>query len=544
MLRRILFLTCFLLPMTWAPHLVRAGEPFSFRPAYKSPLGLAVDQKGLLAYVALHTAGAVAVVDLQAGRVLQEISLGPRPGIVHLLNGELQVCCTESSQLIILDPVKRTVVRRSTLSPEELFDRKYSEGAYDLFRPTSAEEIARRPGERYSKAWGSAVSGLADCSVYQWAKDHLPATQVAQGWIFTSVLAEGSSREGPGVVVPLDEPQRGFSVPTHAALAPYGRRLAISCGGADTVLVLDGERFPSYVKRSLPKTAKAGDTVLIPDLSASRHYVLARISTQTNPRRLAYSGDGKTLVVSNYLADSLTVIDAEKLQVLRHIPLGGPPPDAARRGEILFNSGKMTFQGQFTCASCHPHGGSDGLVWDLERDGIGNFKKTKSLLGVKDTGPYGWHGSSPTLADRVRGTLRTLHRHEPTEGEVTDLVAYLESLPPPEPLPVRDADKPAVARGRILFEGKAQCGACHQRGVMLDDGRTHDVGTRGPTDTQDRFDTPGLRGVVRNAPYLHDGRAATLEEVFTKHDGKQRHGAAHALTREEFQDLIAYLKSL
>jgi hypothetical protein len=33
--------------------------------------------------------------------------------------------------------------------------------------------------------------------------------------------------------------------------------------------------------------------------------------------------------------------------------------------------------------------------------GVGNFKNTKSLLGVKDTAPYGWLGTSPTLEDRV-----------------------------------------------------------------------------------------------------------------------------------------------
>ena len=55
---------------------------------------------------------------------------------------------------------------------------------------------------------------------------------------------------------------------------------------------------------------------------------------------------------------------------------------------MLFNSAKVTQFGQFTCASCHPNGGADGLNWDLPRDGIGNFKNTKSLLGIKDTAPY------------------------------------------------------------------------------------------------------------------------------------------------------------
>src|SRR5262249_55441127 len=160
-----------------------------------------------------------------------------------------------------------------------------------------------------------------------------------------------------------------------------------------------------------------------------------------------------------------------------------------------------------------------------------------SLLGVKDTAPFGWHGSSPTLADRVAGTLRTLHRHEPTKEEVSDLVAYLESLPPPPRPPARIEDQPAIERGKQLFEGKAKCISCHHR-VAYDDGKTHDIGTRGETDTQDAFDTPALRGVGREIRFLHDGRASKLEEVFTKHNAQKKHGAAHLLNKQEFADLM------
>jgi YVTN family beta-propeller protein len=310
-------------------------------------------------------------------------------------------------------------------------------------------------------------------------------------------------------------------------------------------LVLDFQQLAFYMTKRREKTQAEGTSysTVADELTASRHYVLARLDTQANPRRLALSGDGKTLVVSNYLADSLTVIDTAGLRVVRHIPLGGPEPDAVRRGEILFNSGTMTFQNQFTCASCHPNGGSDGFSWDLERDGVGNSKSTKSLLGVKDSAPYGWHGTSPTLTDRVAGTLRTLNRHEPTGTEVADLVAYLESLPPPRPLPQTEAEKPAIARGKTLFEGRAKCSTCHRR-VAYDDGKTHNIGTRGPADSQDAFDTPALRGVARTAPYLHDGRAPTLESIFRQHNPKHLHGAAHLLSTAELADLIAYVKSL
>src|SRR5205807_682736 len=99
--------------------------------------------------------------------------------------------------------------------------------------------------------------------------------------------------------------------------------------------------------------------------AASRHYIQARVATGANPRRLALSGDERTIVVSNYLGDSLTVIDRATLRVRKQIQLGHVPLSAARRGEVLFNSSKITFLGQFSCASCHPNGDQDGLNWDL-----------------------------------------------------------------------------------------------------------------------------------------------------------------------------------
>jgi YVTN family beta-propeller protein len=347
----------------------------------------------------------------------------------------------------------------------------------------------------------------------------------------------------------VDEPQRGHSDPSDAVFLEDRKIAFLACAGDDAVLVVDysgwwGSRpKPKPDLRNQPYSPPLHDEGELADLTRTRKYIIARLPTQANPRRLALSGDRKTLVVANYLGDSLTVIDTKTLKVVRHIALGDAKPDAARRGEILFNSGKMTFQGQFTCASCHPDGGTDGLTWDLTRDGVGNFKKTKSLHGVADTAPYGWEGSSPTLEDRIAGTLRTLHQHEPVRTEVDDIAAYLRTLPPPRPLPVKEADKPAVARGKKLFEDKAGCAKCHP-GPTFQDGKAHDIGTRGDTDTTDRFDTPSLRGVTRERVFLHDGRAKSLDEVFAKHNDRKKHGAAHQLNKDELDDLLKYLSSL
>ena len=54
------------------------------------------------------------------------------------------------------------------------------------------------------------------------------------------------------------------------------------------------------------------------------------------------------------------------------------------------------------------------------------------------------------------------------------------------------------------------------------------------------WDTPTLREVWRTAPYLFDGRAATMEEVFTVH----KHGIEKKISAKEAEELAEYVNSL
>ena len=71
-----------------------------------------------------------------------------------------------------------------------------------------------------------------------------------------------------------------------------------------------------------------------------------------------------------------------------------------------------------------------------------------------------------------------------------------------------------------------------------------DVGTLAASDDSMLFDTPHLNNIYASAPYLHDGRAETLEEIWTIYGKDERHGAVNDLTKIELNDLIEYLKSL
>src|SRR4051794_15689328 len=112
MSRRLPLLACLLAAFpAWGPAPGRSSAPAA-RLAYKRPLGVAVDADGARAYVALHTAGAVAVVDLRAGKVLREIAVGKGPYDAALAGKALFVSCEQDDALVRIDLDRQAVSGR------------------------------------------------------------------------------------------------------------------------------------------------------------------------------------------------------------------------------------------------------------------------------------------------------------------------------------------------------------------------------------------------------------------------------------------------
>lgn len=392
-------------------------------------------------------------------------------------------------------------------------------------------------------------------------KSNLPSTQIDQSWVFMNVLGyipldappakEDTAAKGARVAnvvsLPLDLRTQGFANPDGVAISPDGNLAAVAHAGADAVSLIYLPNFLDFAKSkkllaAMSNDSKASSSYLSDDFRTTRRYVKQRISVGATPRGLAWSPDGKWLAVAEELGDSISLIDATAGRVIRTVRLGDEAADLARQGEKLFNSGRLSFSGQFSCASCHPGGHTDGLNWDLPADGFGNFQNTKTLLGVSATTPYGWLGTSGSLRERIGGTIRHLFQHEPDAEESTAVEAYLASLEYPESLPRRvDPASAPAQRGQALFRGAAGCVDCHT-GTKYMDGATHDIGLGGSS--RGAYDTPSLLRISESAPYLHDGRAATLEEIFTKHNTSKLHGNAGDLTPEQNADLVEFLKTL
>jgi cytochrome c peroxidase len=70
------------------------------------------------------------------------------------------------------------------------------------------------------------------------------------------------------------------------------------------------------------------------------------------------------------------------------------------------------------------------------------------------------------------------------------------------------------------------------------------VGTTKPTDRSEMLDVPYLTNVAYSAPYLHDGSAPTLGELWTIFNPNDAHGVSSDLNPEEIHDLVEYLKTL
>jgi YVTN family beta-propeller protein len=267
-----------------------------------------------------------------------------------------------------------------------------------------------------------------------------------------------------------------------------------------------------------------------------------RLTVGRRPTAVAVSPNGKRAFVANTHADSVSVVDLEARRVTAEIALG-PAVEltAADRGELLFHDARLSHDRWMSCHSCHTDGHTNGRLADTLGDGTyGTPKRVPSLLGVADTGPWAWTGGVNDLRDQMRQSVATTMRGTKlSDDQADDLVAYLRSLAPAPPLGrFRDAaDRTTVARGRELFD-RHGCGTCHAPPTYTTP-RTHDVGLVDESG-QRAFNAPSLRGVSQAGPYFHDGRAATLADVFVRH----RHQLRGDLAAAELADLLAFLESL
>lgn len=550
-------------------------------PVGGQPIDVDFTADGRRAFVSNRLDDTVSVIDVAARQVIATIPVGDEPHgiLVDPARNHLYVLNTSSDTITVLDteslePIKRLSAGHSpwalAMSPDG--SQIYVTNMYSNFVPFRTQSISELTiidagraivGQRTMVPGANLMQGVAvhpqgkfALSTLLRTKNVVPMTRVHQGWTITN---------GLGVLWPdgridqvlLDQPGLYFPDPTAIAITPDGRFALVTSSSTNRVAVVDIDQLIGLLERATPEERER----IIPNhLGKSAEFLVTHIPTLHSPRGILILPDGKTAFVANALDDSLSVLDLTTFTATERIDLEGPREiTQVRYGERLFNSADITFRRQFSCHSCHPDGHIDKITYDTEPDGIGvDPVDNKTLRGILDTAPFKWNGKNPSFSRQCGARLSSFFtRIQPfTAEELAALDLFVCTIPRPpnffRPLgaPLTDAQ----SRGKLIFnrtmtkDGREiprenRCNTCHFP-PLYTDRRSHDVGTKMYNDTSGLFDTPHLNNIYDSAPYLHNGVAHTLEEIWTRFNPYDTHGVTNDMTKDELNDLIEYLKTL
>jgi cytochrome c peroxidase len=284
-------------------------------------------------------------------------------------------------------------------------------------------------------------------------------------------------------------------------------------------------------------------------------------------------------------------------------------PEVIALGEKLFRSRELSRQRRVSCLSCH----LPEVAWaDLKAkpaadNGVPMMRRSQTLYDLAWQTTFLWDGRQDSLEGVVKGAVASpdimglaIASPDLTGRPVDDMVqrlafksdfaadfarVYPDIGVTPETIanalasfmrtirsPATRFDRwvsgddralsPSELRGFRLFNGKANCFACHSGWRFTDDG-FRDIGLPASNDRgrgrikpqieslSFAFRTPTLRGVADRPPYMHDGSLRSLEAVIEHYDrgGTQRASLSPdmfplGLDAQEKADLVAFMRSL
>ncbi len=387
-------------------------------------------------------------------------------------------------------------------------------------------------------------------------KNLVPMTRLLQGWTITNGLLIIHASGGTDQIL-LDLPGLGFADATAVAFTPDGSKALVTSSGTDRLAVVNTAKLIRLVRGA----SESERVHRLPNqLGLATEFVDAFLQTGRSPRGVAVSADGAFAYTADSLDDSISVFDLRRLAKSGTIPLGGPAEiTLARRGERLFHSANITFRRQFSCHSCHPDGHVDQVAYDIEADGIGvSPVDNRTLRGINDTAPFKWEGTNPSLQRQCGARLSVFftRAHPFSKEELEAVDHYVTTIPrPPNRYRAPGAQlTPAQRRGKVIFyrtmtndgrmiPNEGRCGFCHMPPYYTNR-QKFDVGTKHEMDRTGLFDVPHLNNIYDSAPYLHNGSARTLEEIWTVFNPYDKHGYTNDMTKDQLNDLIEYLKTL
>lgn len=510
------------------------------------------------AFITLQATGRLLKLDARSRSVVADLDIGPSPRSLALTQDGRRLFVTrfispdDHGEIVEIDPVALRVVKTIPLA----FDPGPDTESSGRGVPNGLQGLAVSPDGR--SLW---VSSKKDNIARGLLRDGQALTFETTVRAIISRIDLASSSEDLAARHDFNNREGAVAV----AFSPHGDYLFVALQGSNAVDVLDA--YSGQLVTTLENVGRA-------------------------PQGMVFTSDGSQLYVQSFLNRSVFVYDVRNIltpgsrraMFLVEIPTVAAEklaPQVLAGKRIFYNAAdsRMSRDGYLACSSCHLDSAEDGRVWDKSGDGEG-LRNTISLLGhagngegllhwsanfdeIQDfehdmRGPFGGSGFMSDSDFNSAGRNRPLG--SPKAGfspELDALAAYVNSLDQVPLSPYRTnaggLTEDGIA-GRAIFAAM-RCTACHGGPAFTDsDHRVrHDVGTL----TQASglrlgqpllaLDTPTLRGLWLSPPYLHDGSAPTLRDVFTTRNQNGLHGDLAALLADDpraLDKLVSYLQQI
>jgi DNA-binding beta-propeller fold protein YncE len=537
-------------------------------------MGLAVDARGEVAFVAEQVRDTVHALSLADGKERWAVAVDPNPRAMAAWKGLLAVGSLQTGQVELL--------------------RQVDGGLESTLVPRPGVPIVGGGTERFSK---QVMGGKAPRSLV--ASERL-------GRLFVSSLGpnvgpnaermEVSANGGVGVLDPARGEvvrHRGFGAGVTEGLAvdEAAGLLYAADIGLGVVRVLDARKLVESeagagkaLLQEVPIPLPEGTPRARPDEDYGKEG-RAGVELHSGPRDLALAPDGHTLYVLNRHTGTVAVVDVTQARtgqarVVRQWPVTPMRTQAKRRlGQVLYyaDMGRTAM----SCDACHLEGHTGGVFFEKTKPM--RIYRSSTVRGSRDTPPYFTPASTHSIAETIQtvGARNRFQNPALTGTEVEALTLYTSLVPtlpnpfrgedgaPPETLELPDGHKGRPTEGQALFEGKAGCAACHPAPLYtLDEepatrGQYLDVGTplslplrtaqqelvpgAGPPALVGAWDiwpmlTSGTAGYEVKGEQLTVGTRFPLRAVLDSAGPK--HGNAQVLTPQERDDLLAFLLTL
>ncbi|HQW84344.1 MAG TPA: cytochrome c peroxidase [Ferruginibacter sp.] len=276
----------------------------------------------------------------------------------------------------------------------------------------------------------------------------------------------------------------------------------------------------------------------------------------------------------------------------------------AQLGKKLFSEKILSKDSSVSCTSCHKpkFAFADTVAFSIGIEGKLTKRNTPSVLNMKNRPYFFWDGRAASLEEQslqpiqnpdemglpIEEAIKRLNEHaeykklfikifneQPNALNLAKAFAAYEQTLETVNSKFDDWSNGKVEltaseeRGRQLFIGdKAKCFDCHRmedftndefKNIGLYNGKElNDAGLYNITKKENdlgKFKTPGLRNIAVTAPYMHNGKFKTLEQVLTYYNNPDAFvedpiniddalRKPLGLSLQDQKDIIAFLKTL